>query len=135
MSTAWVVWIALGAILAAGALFISFSFGVVFGYAWRDRISRRRRLQAEQEQKLEELAHALGRALSEEAVIAYSNASDGAIAEAIGVSERTVNRARKAVATTEAVEKAGAATRRVKLTVVQGGVHQEPSDGKEVRGA
>jgi len=37
-------WVALGVVLAAGALFLGFPVGVVVGYAWRDRISRARRV-------------------------------------------------------------------------------------------
>jgi hypothetical protein len=35
---------AVGAILAAGAVLIGFPFGVAVGYAWRDAISRARRI-------------------------------------------------------------------------------------------
>jgi hypothetical protein len=38
-------WIGFGAVLAAGAVFVGFPFGVAVGYAWRDRISRARRAQ------------------------------------------------------------------------------------------
>jgi hypothetical protein len=44
-----VEWAAIGVVLAAGALCIGFPLGTVFGYAWRDRISRVRRLRAKQE--------------------------------------------------------------------------------------
>jgi hypothetical protein len=37
-------WVAVGAILAAGAVLIGFPFGVAVGYAWRDAISRARRI-------------------------------------------------------------------------------------------
>jgi hypothetical protein len=128
MSVAWVMSVAVGALLAAAALFFCFSFGVIVGYAWRDRISRRRRLLAEKEQKLEELAHALRRAMSEHAVSTNPDASDGAIAEAIGVTELTVNRARKAVKARDAVEKR---PRKVKLTLVLGGVpHEQERPGE-----
>ena len=39
-----VEWIALGVVVAAGALFLGFPVGVAVGYAWRDRISRARRV-------------------------------------------------------------------------------------------
>jgi hypothetical protein len=39
-----VEWVAVGIVLAAGALFVGFPFGVAVGYAWRDRISRARRV-------------------------------------------------------------------------------------------
>ena len=48
-----VEWIAVGVVLVAGALFIGFPFGVAVGYAWRDRISRARRVRylVEREQR------------------------------------------------------------------------------------
>jgi hypothetical protein len=39
-------WIGFGAVLAAGAVFFGFPFGVLVGYMWRDRISRARRARA-----------------------------------------------------------------------------------------
>jgi hypothetical protein len=54
-------WVAIGAVLAAGALFVGFAFGVAVGYAWRDRISRARRHLVEQERRRAELATALAR--------------------------------------------------------------------------
>jgi hypothetical protein len=50
-------WVAVGVVLAAGALFVGFPFGVAVGYAWRDRISRARRVRylVEQERRRAEL--------------------------------------------------------------------------------
>jgi hypothetical protein len=50
-----VEWIAIGGVLAAGALFVGFPFGVAVGYAWRDSISRSRRLRVKQELRRAEL--------------------------------------------------------------------------------
>jgi hypothetical protein len=46
-------WVAVGAVLAAGALFVGFPFGIAVGYVWRDRISRARRIRhlVEQERR------------------------------------------------------------------------------------
>ena len=37
-------WVAVGVVMAAGAVLIGFPVGVVVGYVWRDRISRARRI-------------------------------------------------------------------------------------------
>jgi len=50
-----VEWIAIGGVLAAGALFVGFPFGVAVGYTWRDSISRSRRLRVKQELRRAEL--------------------------------------------------------------------------------
>lgn len=50
-----VEWIAVGGVLAAGALFVGFPFGVAVGYTWRDSISRSRRLRVKQELRRAEL--------------------------------------------------------------------------------
>ena len=96
------VWVAVGAASSAGALFVCFCFGVVVGYAWRDRISHKRRLRVEQERKLEELDGALALALSEAMPTGHSNGNPANealagsfIDEAIGVSQPTVSRARR----------------------------------------
>jgi hypothetical protein len=39
-----VEWVAVGVVLAAGAVLVGFPFGIAVGYAWRDRISRARRV-------------------------------------------------------------------------------------------
>jgi hypothetical protein len=50
-------WTAVGAVLVAGALLVGFPVGIAVGYAWRDRISRARRIRflAEQERRRTEL--------------------------------------------------------------------------------
>ena len=53
-----VEWIAIGGVLAAGALFVGFPFGVAVGYTWRDSISRSRRLRVKQELRRAELESA-----------------------------------------------------------------------------
>ena len=52
-----VEWVAIGVVLAAGALFVGFPVGVAVGYAWRDHISRARRARylVEQERRHAEL--------------------------------------------------------------------------------
>jgi hypothetical protein len=52
-----VEWIAVGAVLAAGALFVGFPSGVAVGYVWRDRISQARRIRylSEQERRRAEV--------------------------------------------------------------------------------
>ena len=37
-------WVAVAAVLAVGAVFVGFPFGVAVGYLWRDRISQARRM-------------------------------------------------------------------------------------------
>jgi hypothetical protein len=44
-------WVAVGAVMAAGAVLIGFPAGIAVGYAWRDRISRARRALVEQERR------------------------------------------------------------------------------------
>jgi len=48
-------WAAVSVLLAAGALFFGFPFGVAVGYAWRDRISRARRALVVQQRRRAEL--------------------------------------------------------------------------------
>jgi hypothetical protein len=48
-------WAVVGVILAAGALFIGFPFGIAVGYKWRDRISRARRARVALERRRAEL--------------------------------------------------------------------------------
>jgi hypothetical protein len=50
-------WIAVGAVMFAGALFLGLPVGVAIGYVWRDRISRARRLLVQQELRRQELMH------------------------------------------------------------------------------
>jgi hypothetical protein len=101
---AWVVWVAVGAVLAAVALFGCFSFGVVVGYTLRDRLSRRRRCRVEQEQRFAEAVAANSRTF----------------AKAIGVSDKTVPKARSAAG--KHTGSHGKALKKIKLTVVTGGV-------------
>lgn len=107
--------VAVGAALAASALFICFCFGVVVGYAWRDRISRTRRLRVEQERNLEKLDGALGLALSDvmptehsddhstdKAVATNATTSDRAIASAIPADNAKMSHAQRRSAVADA---------------------------------
>jgi hypothetical protein len=109
-----VEWVAVGAVLAAGALFVGFPFGVAVGYAWRDRISRARRIVVEQERRRVELdgaATAVARPAAtrpagrsdglrvgkraEEVAAASLGRSARVIAEETGIPHATIGRARK----------------------------------------
>jgi hypothetical protein len=48
-------WVAVGIVVAVGAFFVGFPIGVGVGYAWRDRISRMRRLKFAQEHRRAEI--------------------------------------------------------------------------------
>lgn len=130
------------------ALFVGFPVGVGVGYAWRDRISRKRRLQAAEDWRRAEIDRELARLdimraersdgnPVDEAVAASANTSDRAIAAAIEVGKDPVLRARrKATPSGEEVEKRTACDRKarkapskVKLKVVRGDVIQEPAPG------
>jgi hypothetical protein len=123
-----VEWIAVGALLAAGALFAGFPVGVFVGYAWRNRISNKRRLLVAEERRRAEIDAALRAfALPEETKPAAPGVSDGAPAKAIEVKQPTVTRARKR---TDAPAPDGKPPRqrakKVKLTIVAGDDRQEP---------
>ncbi|WP_156898892.1 hypothetical protein [Bradyrhizobium erythrophlei] len=101
-------WVAVGIVLVAGALFFGFPIGLAVGYAWRDRISRARRIRflAEQEQRRWELNAANtafagpdGRSdnLVRE-ITARSLVSDQVIAEEPDVSQATISRVRRKAA-------------------------------------
>jgi hypothetical protein len=44
-------WVAVGVVMAAGAFLIGLPAGIAIGYAWRDRISRARRIRYWTEQE------------------------------------------------------------------------------------
>jgi hypothetical protein len=100
-------WTAVGAVLAGGALFIGFPIGIVIGYAWRDRISRMRRIRylAEQERRRTELDGAttafarpdglLGNKQVREIATARSSLSARVIVGENDVSKANVSRAQK----------------------------------------
>jgi hypothetical protein len=141
-------WIAVGIVMAGGAVFVGFPVGIWVGYAWRARLSRMRRLQAAEEQRRakidRELArlddmraeHPGGNSL-EEAVSADANSS-GAIAEAMNVGKDKARRARRKVipSVTEVAKRsardgtARKAPRKVKLKVITGDVVQEPEQDR-----
>jgi hypothetical protein len=147
-----VEWVAVGAVLAAGALFVGFPFGVAVGYAWRDRISRARRIRhlVEQERRRAELdgaATALARPDTRpagrsdglrvgkpEVAAASPGLSARVIAEETGIPHATISRARKkATGSNDPVAKrTGKDGKRrkmptkSKLKVVTGDVLQEP---------
>jgi hypothetical protein len=142
-------WIAVGIVLACGAVFAGFPVGVGVGYAWRARISRMRRLQAAEEQRRAKIDHELAQLNAmraehrdgnppEEAVSADANSSDSAIAEAIDVGKDKVRRARRKVipSGTEVAKRtardgtARKAPRKVKLKVITGDVAQEPKQDR-----
>jgi hypothetical protein len=54
-------WIAVGVVLAAGAIFFGLPLGVLVGYMWRDRISRARRARFIIEQERKRAEHSSGR--------------------------------------------------------------------------
>jgi hypothetical protein len=54
-------WIAVGVVLAAGAIFFGLPLGVFVGYTWRDRISRERRARFVIEQERRRAEHNSGR--------------------------------------------------------------------------
>jgi hypothetical protein len=143
-------WIAVGIVIAGGAVFVGFPVGVGVGYAWRARKSRMRRLQAAEEQRRAKIDRELAQLQAmraghpdgnppEEAVSADANSSDGAIAEAIDVGKDKVRRARrKAIRSGTGVAKRTArngaarkAPRKVKLKVITGDVVQEPEQDRE----
>ena len=127
-SVVWVEWLVVGAVVAAAALFCCFSFGVVVGYAWRDRISLKRRRRVDQELKFAELDRALAVAL-DEAVTANSNKSDRSFAKAIGLSVKSVTKARKSAAKKSAVgerDRVDGKAKKIKLRVVTGDVLEGP---------
>jgi hypothetical protein len=137
-------WIAVAIVVAGGALFFGFPVGVGIGYAWRDRISRMRRLQFAKESRRAEIERELARLdimraersnrnPADQAGAASPNTSDRAIPGAIEVGKDPVRRARRAGEEVEkrAVRdgKARKAARKVKLKVVRGDVIQEPAPG------
>ena len=135
----------MGIVVAAGALLIGFPVGVGVGYAWRDRISRIRRLKLAQEHRRaeidRELAHldamraARADGPADETVATSPLASEPPTAEATNVGEGPVRRARrKATPSGEEIGKRTArdgkarkAPRKVKLKIVRGDVIQEPA--------
>ena len=135
-------WIAVGIVMAGGAVFVGFPVGVGVGYAWRARISRMRRLQAAEEQRRAKIDRELARLNAtraehpdgnppEEAVSADSSGS--AIAEAIDVGKDKVRRARRKVipsGTEVAKRTARKAPRKVKLKVITSDVVQEPEQDR-----
>jgi hypothetical protein len=146
-----VEWVAVGAVLAAGALFVGFPFGVAVGYAWRDRISRARRHLVEQERRRAELdgaATALARPdtrpagrsdglcvgkPTEEVAAASPGLSARVIAEETGIPQATISRVRKkATGSNDPVAKRigkdgkRRKTTKSKLKVVTGDFLQEP---------
>jgi hypothetical protein len=145
-------WIAVGIVMAGGAVFVGFPVGVGVGYAWRARISRMRRLQATEEQRRTKIDRELARLDAmraehpdgnppEEAVSADANSSGSTIAEAIDVGKekvRRVRRARRKVirSSTEVAKRtardgtARKAPRKVKLKVITGDVVQEPEQDR-----
>ena len=142
-------WIAVGIVMAGGAVFVGFPAGVGVGYAWRARISRRRRLQAAEEQRRSKIDRELAQLnamraehpdgnLPEEAVSADANSSGSAIAEAIDDGKGKVRRARRKVipSGTEVAKRtardgtARKAPRKVKLKVITGDVVQEPEQDR-----
>jgi hypothetical protein len=110
-----VEWIAVGAVLAAGALFGGFPIGVFVGYRWRDRISRNRRLRVALERGCAELG------------LPRPNTSDRAIRQPIEINQPTV-RARKRTVADASVEKRPRrqGANKAKLTVVASDARQEP---------
>jgi hypothetical protein len=149
-----VEWVAVGAVLAAGALFVGFPFGVAVGYGWRDRISRGRRIRylvARERRRAEPdgAATALARPdtrpagrsdglrvgkPAEEVAAASPGLSARAIAEETGIHDATISRAlKKATGSNDSVAKrTGKDGKRRKmpteseLKVVRGDVLQEP---------
>ena len=147
-----VEWVAVGAVLAAGSLFIGFPFGVAVGYAWRDHISRARRIRhvVEQERRRGELdgaATALGRPdtrpagrsdglrvgkPTEEVAATSPSLSARVIAEDTGIPHATISRTRKRSTVAHATVANGKDGERrkmptkSKLKVVTGDVLQEP---------
>jgi hypothetical protein len=113
-SVVWVEWVVVGAVMAAGALFCCFSFGVVVGYAWRDRISLMRRCRVDQELKFAELDRALAVAL-DEAVAANSNKSDRSFAKVIGLRDKSVTKGRNSIAANLPLASAGSRAKRNQL--------------------
>ena len=138
-------WIAVGIVMAGGAVFFGFPVGVGVGYAWRARISRMRRLQVAEEQRRTKIDRELARLDAtraerpdgnppEEAVSANANSSDSAIAEAFDVGKDKVRRARRRViptGTEVAKRTARKAPRKVKLKVITGDVVQEPEQDRK----
>ena len=137
-------WIAVGIVMAGGAVFVGFPVGVGVGYAWRARKSRMRRIQFAEEQRRTKIDRELARLDAtraerpdgnppEEAVSANANSSDSAIAEAIDVGKDKVRRARRKViptGTEVAKRTARKAPRKVKLKVITGDVVQEPGQDR-----
>jgi hypothetical protein len=137
-----VEWVAVGAVLAAGALFFGFPAGVAVGYMWRDRISRNRRLRVALERARAELDVPPALALmdimpiersngktAEEAVVANPTTSDRPIAKAIELNQSSVSRARKPTGAVASVDKRPRrqSAKNVKLTTVTGDAHQQPT--------
>lgn len=137
-------WTAVGAVLAAGALLVGFPIGIAVGYAWRDRISRARRIRflAEQERTRTELGGATtvfarpdglrGKPAIE---IATARSSFSARARKTDVSKATMSRAQKkstepndpTAKRTEKDSKRRNVSTKSKLKVMTANVVQEPA--------
>jgi hypothetical protein len=137
-------WIAIGIVMAGGAVFVGFPVGLGVGYAWRARKSRMRRIQFAEEQRRTKIDRELARldvmraerpdGNPQEAVSPDANSSDITIAEAIDVGKDKVRRARRKVTpsgTEVAKRTARKASRKVKLKVITGDVVQEPEQDRK----
>lgn len=133
-------WTAVGAVLLAGALLVGFPIGIAVGYAWRDHISRMRRIRfiAEQERRRTELDGATTAFARPDVLpvreIATARSSLSTRVRETGVSKVTISQARKKAAgpndpTAKRTDK-GSKRRNVptksKLKVMTGDVLQEP---------
>jgi hypothetical protein len=138
-------WVAVVIVMAGGALFVGFPAGVGFGYMWRARISRMRRLQAAEEWRRGEIDRELALIAAQHLECSKVNSAHDVIAESRDTSDRavvkvigkdTMRRARGKVSSSEEIKNRTArdgkerkAPRKVKLRVTTANVVQEPAPG------